>query len=595
MGEIISFYSYKGGVGRSMALANVATLLAHQGRRVLVVDFDLEAPGLHRYFLSSSPRARRLRKPSGSGQLGTIDFFWELSDLLSNRKAPPQRALASLLDSGRFGYSIPVRSPTRSRAARLDFWSAGLFDEDYASRVHDYPWDRLYEESREVFTQLAEEWKARYDYVLLDSRTGISDLGSVSTVILADKLVLAFTLNEQSLHGVIELGRQAVQLKQDIGASRPLALFPLLSRVDEGEEQLNRQWSKEAARRFASLFAAAYGPSTLDFETYFDAVRIPYRGYYAYGEKIAVEEEKPETLGSLAEGYERFVDCVIGERLEGWRERIHGTMKPSRMDGGLLVNFEKPSAHSFPFELDPEHVVAIPEKLPAREATELRDTPINRRAWEWALREMERGVKRATQTLQGTLHVFATLPYPAAVFLGRCLDDLARARPILLHQLDPRTHTWVPFSGVGVSALEATKPYFHPLERVKAYSGQAVLLAIEGMTPISKESLSQLGLRVDASIYHLQPRQRRPLPARAGAAVVEELRAALLHLREQHPSAPLHVVTSAPVALLIELGRLLPPSVYKSVTVHQFEPGSGSYVPVLDVIKHQVVVARKPA
>ncbi|HLM42734.1 MAG TPA: AAA family ATPase, partial [Myxococcaceae bacterium] len=89
MGEIISFYSYKGGVGRSMALANVATLLAHRGRRVLVVDFDLEAPGLHRYFLSSFPRTRRLRRQPVSGQLGTIDFFCELSDLLSTRKHSP--------------------------------------------------------------------------------------------------------------------------------------------------------------------------------------------------------------------------------------------------------------------------------------------------------------------------------------------------------------------------------------------------------------------------------------------------------------------------------------------------------------------------
>lgn len=591
MGEIISFYSYKGGVGRSMALANVATLLAHRGRRVLVVDFDLEAPGLHRYFLPSFPRARRLRGRPGSGQLGTIDFFCELSDILSTRKDSPRKAIASLLDSGRFGYSIPVKSPTRSRVARLDFWSAGRFDKDYAGRVHDYPWDRLYEESREVFTQLVEEWKARYDYILLDSRTGISDLGSVSTVVLADKLVLAFTLNEQSLHGVTELGRQAVQLKRSIDASRSLALFPLLSRVDEGEEHLNRKWREEAARCFASLFEAVYGRGTLDFSTYFDAVRIPYRGYYAYGEKIAVEEEKPAALGSLAEGYERFLDCVLGERLEGWQERIRSTVKPLRRDGGLLVNFEKPSVYSF--ELDLERMVKVPET--DRGATALRDIPINRKAWEWAVREMEQGVERATQTIQGTLHVFATLPYPAAVFLGRCLDDLARTRSIQLHQLDPRSHTWVPFSGVGVSAPGATVAYFHPLERVKAYSGRAVLLAIEGMTPISEESLSQLGIHVNASIYHLKPRQRRPLPPHAGTAVVEELRAALLDLRGKHPSAPLHVVTSAPVALLIELGRLLPPSVYKSVTVHQFEPGSGSYVPVLDVIKRQVVFTRDPA
>ena len=51
-GQVITFYSYKGGTGRSMALANVACVLAQRqntGRGVLMVDW-IEAPGLHRYF-----------------------------------------------------------------------------------------------------------------------------------------------------------------------------------------------------------------------------------------------------------------------------------------------------------------------------------------------------------------------------------------------------------------------------------------------------------------------------------------------------------------------------------------------------------------
>src|SRR5687768_6487561 len=48
--KIITFYSYKGGTGRTMLLANVAWILASNGYRVLTVDWDLEAPGLHRYF-----------------------------------------------------------------------------------------------------------------------------------------------------------------------------------------------------------------------------------------------------------------------------------------------------------------------------------------------------------------------------------------------------------------------------------------------------------------------------------------------------------------------------------------------------------------
>src|SRR5207342_2943237 len=49
-GTVVTFYSFKGGVGRTMALANLAWILASNGLRVLAVDWDLESPGLHRYF-----------------------------------------------------------------------------------------------------------------------------------------------------------------------------------------------------------------------------------------------------------------------------------------------------------------------------------------------------------------------------------------------------------------------------------------------------------------------------------------------------------------------------------------------------------------
>jgi len=44
--QILAFYSFKGGVGRSMAVLNLAYSLAAKGRHVLVLDMDLEAPGL---------------------------------------------------------------------------------------------------------------------------------------------------------------------------------------------------------------------------------------------------------------------------------------------------------------------------------------------------------------------------------------------------------------------------------------------------------------------------------------------------------------------------------------------------------------------
>jgi cellulose biosynthesis protein BcsQ len=55
---ICTFYSYKGGVGRSMALANVADRLSRQRLKTLIIDFDLEAPGLERFFPIETQAAR---------------------------------------------------------------------------------------------------------------------------------------------------------------------------------------------------------------------------------------------------------------------------------------------------------------------------------------------------------------------------------------------------------------------------------------------------------------------------------------------------------------------------------------------------------
>ena len=68
-GQILTFYSYKGGTGRSMVLANTACLLAQQPEGnggILTVDWDLEAPGLHRYF------ADRFRRQFEGGEQNVV-------------------------------------------------------------------------------------------------------------------------------------------------------------------------------------------------------------------------------------------------------------------------------------------------------------------------------------------------------------------------------------------------------------------------------------------------------------------------------------------------------------------------------------------
>src|ERR1700722_3340325 len=67
-GKVVTFYSFKGGTGRTIALANVAWILAANGKGVLVADWDLESPGLHRFFPP-------IMEPEVSAQPGIVDFI----------------------------------------------------------------------------------------------------------------------------------------------------------------------------------------------------------------------------------------------------------------------------------------------------------------------------------------------------------------------------------------------------------------------------------------------------------------------------------------------------------------------------------------
>jgi len=86
-GVIYTFYSFKGGVGRSMALANVAALLAKWGYSVLVVDWDVEAPGIERFFTRDNPGLQDLRREINPGDCSSLRSYPN-SEVRSSRMGP---------------------------------------------------------------------------------------------------------------------------------------------------------------------------------------------------------------------------------------------------------------------------------------------------------------------------------------------------------------------------------------------------------------------------------------------------------------------------------------------------------------------------
>ncbi|HXJ96435.1 MAG TPA: hypothetical protein VMT20_26655 [Terriglobia bacterium] len=97
---IYTLYSYKGGVGRSMALANLAECFFEKNLRIIMIDWDLEAPGLEAYFYppaeGNDPNSGRTRV---TAHLGLIDMLTEYTEKfpdIANRQARVMAAAASV-------------------------------------------------------------------------------------------------------------------------------------------------------------------------------------------------------------------------------------------------------------------------------------------------------------------------------------------------------------------------------------------------------------------------------------------------------------------------------------------------------------------
>lgn len=218
----IIFYGYKGGSGRTMAVAHVARYLAELGQQVVAIDLDLEAPGL----------PTRLR-PTVRADRGFVDL------------------VLAFLDSGQIpaldGYLLPVEDTW----SRLDQPSTGTIrilpaggpvGPVYWEKLTRINWQSLFSardagplDAKGVAFLLALKdaiTNAGADYLLIDSRTGISELGGRACTLLADDMVCLCIPNLESIKGtreVLATLRSAPRLPR----MAPLHILPVLSRVPD--------------------------------------------------------------------------------------------------------------------------------------------------------------------------------------------------------------------------------------------------------------------------------------------------------------------------------------------------------------------------
>ncbi len=183
MPKVVTFYSFKGGMGRTTALAATALNLAMDGKNVLAVDTDIEAPGLASLFWDESEI-----------HSGTVDYLLEAS-------VSDEEETIDMSDMLRQVNDPVLMEHTKGRIFVLP---AGRIDDNYLQKLAriDYQ-DTIPENMKRQLARMIREAVrtirqiCSVDFVLLDARAGFHDMGGVITA--------------QIPHGVVLFGKDSAQ------------------------------------------------------------------------------------------------------------------------------------------------------------------------------------------------------------------------------------------------------------------------------------------------------------------------------------------------------------------------------------------------
>ncbi|MBP0002376.1 MAG: AAA family ATPase [Cyanobacteria bacterium SBC] len=239
--KVITFYSYKGGVGRTLAAANFAVYLAKLGLKIVVVDFDLEAPGIDAKFGMS---------PLAEHQQGLLDYILEFQEY--NRDP-------GSLDK----ICIPVVSE-ELEGLQENLWliPAGQYlSQDYNRKLSQLSWGKIFSEQRngvEFFQNLLYrlENEIQADFVLIDSRTGITEISGLCTQQLSSEVVMLSSLSRESqqatkhIKNLIETSSIAKALEKQIQVKLVISRFPKPENLNQYKKQLCRQFEISEDRLF---------------------------------------------------------------------------------------------------------------------------------------------------------------------------------------------------------------------------------------------------------------------------------------------------------------------------------------------------------
>jgi len=222
--ETITFYSYKGGVGRTLAPANIAMYLRRFGLKVCLLDFDLEAPGLHYKFIQN-PKPDDIKS-------GLLDYIYEFT-----QTGNMPRDFVPL--------SIEI-APKTERYGLIRLIPAGnVLSNEYWKKLASIDWHSMFyrEDSEGVpfFLELKERIEIEFnpDFLLIDSRTGVTEMGGVCTALLPDKIVFFIANNQENIDGARQIIK-GIKKANRLPGQNPIEVVLALTRIPSDEKRENQ-------------------------------------------------------------------------------------------------------------------------------------------------------------------------------------------------------------------------------------------------------------------------------------------------------------------------------------------------------------------
>ncbi len=208
--QVISFYSYKGGVGRTIALIQTAYNLAQAGKKILLLDLDIEAPSLHNIF------EEEIADEINGVKYGVIEYLYK--KLVEKSNSVSEEDIFCHLQLDEIPGEIYVIPACRE------------MNKEYIYQMEKIQTQKIQEQ--EIFEGIFSYLKERLDVdmILVDTRAGFNHWGSLSLLSLSDQVIFVAYPNRENIEGL----NIAFGIMKNIGKKRYAVAMSKVVASDEG-------------------------------------------------------------------------------------------------------------------------------------------------------------------------------------------------------------------------------------------------------------------------------------------------------------------------------------------------------------------------